>query len=211
MKPRIFFPSLALIIIIAYIACFRKAGQWLVNDDEPVTADAIVILMGSVYDRVLKASDLYHQGFSRNLVMVETRQYYDEEIMPSSEFSGTSNTGQSRNIAISLGVNPDSITILPGGATSTRMEATIIRDYLADRPDIDTILLVSSSEHTRRASIIFKSAFRKAEMPVHVVSSPSFYSDFNAKKWWRSKEDIKNVVSEYIKMAFFYVVDRWEL
>ena len=180
------------------------------NEDEPVTADAIVILMGSVYDRVLKASDLYHQRYSRNLVMVETRQFYDEEVL-SSEISGMSNTGQTRNIAISLGVNPDSITILPGGATSTRMEATIIREYLADRPDIDTILLVSSAEHTRRASIIFKSAFRKAEMPVHVVSSPSFYSDFNAKKWWRSKEDIKNVVTEYMKMTFFYVFDRWRL
>jgi len=207
MRFRIYFSAVVIfLIIILYIVICRNAGQWLVNEDEPITADAIVILMGSVYDRVLN-----HQGFSRNLIMVETRQFYDDEAMQSSEFRGTSNTGQTRNIAISLGVNPDSITILPGGATSTRMEATIIREYLADKPDIDTILLVSSAEHTRRASIIFKSAFRKAEMPVYVVSSPSFYSDFNTKKWWRSKNEIKNVVTEYLKMAFFYVFDRWRL
>ncbi len=202
MKSRILLSSIVLIIIIAYIACCRKAGQWLVKEDEPVTADAIVILMGSVYDRVLKATDLYHQGFSKKLIMVETRKVEDFKIR---------NTSQTRNIAISLGIHPDSITVLPGAATSTRMEAITVREYLGNNTDIDTILLVSSAEHTRRASIIFKSAFRKAAMSVNVVSSPSYYSDFDADKWWRSKKNIKEVIMEYIKIAFFYVFDRWRL
>lgn len=209
MKSRICFSSIVLILIITiYIVCCRRAGQWLVNEDEPVKADAIVILMGNVYDRVLQASDLYQQGFSRNIIMVETRQFIEDEPMEAYEPNYISNTGQTRNIAISLGVNPDSITILQGGATSTWMEAMIIREYLSDEPGIDTILLVSSAEHTRRASLIFDSAFRKAGMPVNVVSSPSYYSDFNAEKWWSKREYIKEVAMEYLKIGKFYAFDR---
>ncbi|MBN1386925.1 MAG: YdcF family protein [Bacteroidales bacterium] len=211
MRQRIFFCSIVLIIIIAYIVSCRRAGQWLVNEDEPVRADAIVILMGSVYDRVLKASDLYHQGFSNNIIMVETRQFEGDEYKEVNRFANISNTGQTRNIAVSLGVNPDSITVLPGGAKSTHMEATIIREYIAGKPEIDTILLVSSAEHTRRASLIFKSAFVKTGMPVKVVSIPSYYSDFNAEKWWKSRKQVKEVLMEYLKISDFYVFDRRKL
>jgi len=181
------------------------------KEDEPVQADAIVILMGSVYDRVLQASDLYLQGLSRQMIMVETRQLDDDKVLKGEEVYNISNTGQTRNVAVSLGVPLDSIIILPGGAASTRMEAIIFRDYFVNKPDIDTILLVSSAEHTRRASIIFKTVFRKAGLPVHVVSSPSTYSGFNAEKWWKSRNEIKDVVMEYLKIGYFFLFDRWKL
>lgn len=211
MKFRIYFFGVLLIIIIVYIGSCRKAGQWLMKEDEPVQADAIVILMGSVYDRVLQASDLYLQGLSRQMIMVETRQLDDDKVLKGEEVYNISNTGQTRNVAVSLGVPLDSIIILPGGAASTRMEAIIFRDYFVNKPDIDTILLVSSAEHTRRASIIFKTVFRKAGLPVHVVSSPSTYSGFNAEKWWKSRNEIKDVVMEYLKIGYFFLFDRWKL
>ena len=211
MKFRIYFFGVLLIIIIVYIGSCRKAGHWLMKEDEPVPADAIVILMGSVYDRVLQASDLYQQGLSRKMLMVETIKTDDDKVLQGEAVYNRSNTGQTRNLAISLGVPPDSIKILPGGATSTQMEAIIIRSYLANHPGIDTILLVSSAEHTLRASIIFKSAFRKADMKVHVVSSPSIYSHFHAEKWWKSREGIKDVLMEYLKIGYFFFFDRFKL
>jgi len=71
------------------------------------------------------------------------------------------------------------------------MEATIVREYLTDKPCIDTLLLVSSAPHTRRAYLIFKYAFRKSDMPVQVVCSPSSYTNFDAENWWRSREDVQ--------------------
>ena len=200
-----------LIFVILFIGLCSRAGRWLVKEDEPVQADAIVILMGSVYDRVLQASDLYQRGLGREMIIVETRKT-DKDKDP--EYEGgykKSNTGQTRNLAIALGIPSDSIKILPGGATSTQMEAMIIRRYLAYHPSIDTILLVSSAEHTLRASIIFKYAFRKAGMMVQVVTSPSIYTRFDADKWWKSWQGIQDVLFEYLKIGYFFFFERYNL
>jgi uncharacterized SAM-binding protein YcdF (DUF218 family) len=211
MKSRIIIFCTLFIIVIVFIVNCRKAGEWLVEEDEPVQADAIVILMGSVYDRVLHAVDLFQQGWSTKMIIVETRRVHDDKVIRGEAKYNKSNTGQTRNIAISLGIPADSIITLWGGARSTQKEAIIIRHYLANKPEIDTILLVSSAEHTRRASIIFKFAFKQAGMPVHVVSCPSGYSDFNAEKWWTSGATIIDVFMEYIKLANFVFIQRRKL
>ena len=63
----------------------------------------------------------------------------------------------------------------------------------------------------RRASMIFKAAFRDADMPVFIGCSPSTYSDFDAKYWWRGKEDIQTVISEFVKMASFVMFEKRDL
>ena len=114
-----------------------------------------------------------------------------------------SNSSQARSAAIKLGVPADSIILLPGDARSTLSEAMIVRKYLKDISSIDTIILVSSPAHLRRASIIFKNAFRNLPEPVFVGCSPSAYSSFSPDKWWRRKEDIQTVLTEYLKTGSF--------
>lgn len=122
-----------------------------------------------------------------------------------------SNTKQVVDAIVTLGIPSDSITIVPGDASSTQMEAMIIREYLANKPGMDTLLLVSSSDHTRRASMIFISAFRNSEKAVHILCSPSNYTNFNAEKWWKSKEGVQTVVMEYLKMGNFWVFEKRKL
>jgi hypothetical protein len=49
-------------------------GQCLIVNDEVKESDVIVVLMGSVYDRileaVLEAVDLYHEGYSDKIVLI---------------------------------------------------------------------------------------------------------------------------------------------
>ena len=194
-------------IIIVYVSACHRAGSWLVKADEPAHADAIVILMGSIADRVLQAADLYRQGLARKVIIVEASMgaYITLEGQGAHIIS---NTEQSLNASVVLGIPADSIIIVPGGATSTQMEAMIIREYLIKQSSIDTLLLVSSAFHTRRASMIFKSAFRKAGMSVYIVCSPSAYTNFNAEKWWRNKEGIQTVLLEYLKLFNFVLFER---
>ena len=119
-----------------------------------------------------------------------------------------STTDQARDAAVRLGIPADSITVLPGDARSTLTEAVVVRDYLSDKPETDTLILVSSPAHMRRASMIFKAAFRDSETPLVIGCSPSAYSSFKAEKWWRSKEDIQVVLSEYVKMASFVLFEK---
>jgi len=211
MKPKIYSVGILFIIIILYVGSCYRAGVWLVKeDDELVHADVIVILMGSITDRALQAVDLYRQGLAGKLIIVQASIGAYKAL----EARGAhiiSNTKYICDAIVALGIPSDSITILPGDATSTQMEAMIIREYLSTKPGIDTLLLVSSASHTRRASMIFKSAFRNAGMQVYVVCSPSTYTNFDAEKWWRSKEGIQTVLLEYLKIVNFVLFERREL
>lgn len=210
MKNRICFFGLLLIIAVLYIGGCRRAGRWLVKDDVPVHADAMVLLMGSFPERVMQAADLYKEGYAERLIIVhESMGPY--KILESRGADILNTTEQAHNSAVILGIPADSITVLPGDARSTLTEAAVVRDYLKFNPGIDTLILVSSPAHMRRASMIFRAAFRNSETPVFIGSSPSTYSSFNPEMWWRRKEDIQSVLSELLKIGSFVVFEKKKL
>ncbi len=168
------------------------------------------MLMGSIADRVLQTADLYNEGVAGRVWIVEAGMGADKAL----EERGVqliSNSTQARTSLISLGIPADSIMIIPGDATSTRMEAQIVRNFLRTQAGIDTLLLVSSSDHTRRASKIFKAAFSPMEEPPVLYCSVNSYTKFNAEKWWRSRDDIQNVLMEYLKLVNFVLFEKREL
>jgi len=205
----IFFMILFAISAICIVGC-RRAGTWLVKEKVPEHADALVLLMGSFPERVLEAVDLYKKGRSGRMIIVQEGMgpYY---ILESRGADILSTTEQAHNSAVSLGIPEDSITVLPGDARSTINEAVIISEYLAGKPEIDTIILVSSPSHMRRASMIFKAALRDAENPVYIGCSPSNYSNFNADRWWRDKEGVQTVLSEFVKIGSFMMFEKKKL
>jgi uncharacterized SAM-binding protein YcdF (DUF218 family) len=104
---------------------------------------------------------------------------------------------------VALGIPDSCITMLPGDARSTLDEALVVRDYLAGRDAMDTLILVSSPAHMRRAYMIFRAVLHESENDVYIGCSPSKYSSFKADKWWRRKEDIQSVLSEWVKILSF--------
>jgi len=210
MRKRIYILAAVTVILVLAVGSCRKAGTWLVKADNPPHADLMVMLTGSISDRVLQTTDLYNEG-------VATRLWIVEETMGASralEARGVkliSNSTQVKNAMITLGIPSDSIRILPGDAASTRMEAEIVRSYLRTQTSMDTLLIVTSAGHTRRAYKIFKAAFRNLEEAPVVYCSASKYTNFHAEKLWRSKEDIQEVVKEYMKLTNFVLFERREL
>jgi len=209
-KGKLALSFILLVVVSASVATCRKAGTWLVNNDTPKHADAMVILMGNIPDRVLQAGDLYNKGIAGKVIIVEESMGAFKAL----EARGAhiiSNTMQARNAAISLGIPADSIFILPGEARSTQQGAVIIREFLSKRTDIDTLLLVSSAPHTRRASIIFRKAFEANGNHVSVCSSPCRYTNYRGAGWWKHKEEIQAVLGEYVKMVNFWLFDKRRL
>ena len=207
MKYRIRFFGSLLVIIILYVSGCRRAGAWLVREDVPEHADAMVLLMGGFPERVLQTVDLWHADRADRIIIVE------ESMGPFKRLeergvSIISNSEQAANSLVTLGIPADSITLLPGNARSTLDEALVVRDYLAHSNSADTILLVSSATHMRRAYMIFNKAFKESDMPVYVGRSPSAWSSFNPDKWWRRKEDIQSVISEFVKIGSFVVFEK---
>jgi uncharacterized SAM-binding protein YcdF (DUF218 family) len=207
---RVFFPVIITLLIVIIVGGCRRSGLWLLKENVPMHADAMVVLMGSFPERVLQAVDLYREGKADRIIMVEEymgpfRQLEDRgvEIVSNSEQAVTS--------LVTLGVPVDSIILLPGDARSTMDEVIAVRDYLKSNPSVDTLILVSSPAHTRRANMIFRTALRKSSEEVVIGCSPSRYSDFNPHKWWKRKEDIQSVLSEYVKIISFMLFEHKQL
>jgi len=190
-----------------FIGSCRKTGLWLVREDVPMHADAMILLMGPFPERVLQVADLYHEGITDNLIIV----YESMGAYQALEERGATiirTTEQARDAAVALGVPDSCITMLPGDARSTLDEALAVSDYLAMQPGPDTLILVSSPAHMRRAYMIFKTVLKRADLNTYVGCSPSKYSSFNPDRWWRRKEDIQSVLSEWIKILNFKIIEQ---
>lgn len=188
----------------------RYAGTWLVRKDVKVKADVMVMLMGSIPDRVLEASDIYRAGYTKKIILVEENMGSYGKL----EERGAkilSNTTQCFNALVKLGVKATDITILPGDARSTLSEAVIVSNYLKGKPAVKQMILVTSPGHTRRSWIIFSRAFSKSGMNTGIIAIPSKYNAFSGHGWRKHKETIQTVMQEYMKLFSFYFFEQRKL
>ena len=210
MKSRFVFFGVLAALVLVYISACNRAGVWIARDDGPEHADALVLLMGGIADRVLQTADLYSGAVApRVIIVTESRGAY--KALEERGIALISSTEQVRDALTRLGVPADSIVILPGDARSTMEEAEAIRKYLESDIRIDTLVLVSSAYHMRRAGMIFEAALRKSGREMTVLCSPSDYTNFRARGWWKHKEEIQAVISEYIKIGSFLFIERGRL
>lgn len=200
-----------LVILLAFfiflsIFIVPNLGQWLVVTDELQESDMIVVLMGSVYDRILEASDLYNEGYSDRIVLINS-YITAKDIIIDRGIKVYGNTLLSKMAATDLGIPEEDVLILEGNSRSTQDEALTIREYIRNNREIESIILVTSKYHSGRAKKIFKKALSVLDREIDIYSSPSKYDPSNVNQWWRNREDFKWVVLEYLKLANFYF---WE-
>ncbi len=174
-------------------------GSFLVVKDKPVKADALIILMGNIPDRALEAFDLYKQGYARKIIIVMANRY-GIDFFREKGISLDGQTTITKKALVGMGVPAEDIIILPGDAKSTQEEAEALRKYIALHRQVDTVLLVSSSYHTRRAKLIFNNEMKKSGERVTIVSCPSKYTGFKENDWWKDRESSKIVFFEYLKI-----------
>ncbi len=200
-----------LVILLAFfiflsIFIVPNLGQWLVVTDELQESDMIVVLMGSVYDRILEAADLYDERYSDRIVLINS-YITAKDIMINRGIKVYGNTLTSKMAVIDLGIPEEDVLILEGNSRSTQDEALTIREYIRNNREIESIILVTSKFHSRRAKQIFKKALSVLDREMDVYSSPSKYDSSNSNQWWRNREDFQWVIFEYLKLANFYF---WE-
>lgn len=186
-------------------------GRWLIAEDELQTSDMIVVLTGSVHDRMLQAVDIYNEKYSDQIVLINTyNTRYDIQVKQGLEL--TPGYAQlSRIVAVDLGIPEENILILEGNAQSTKDEALILREYIKNNREIKSIIVVTSKYHSRRSKTIFTKALSYLDRKINIYSSPSKYDYFKVDQWWRKREDIGFVLSEYLKLANFYLREQFLL
>lgn len=161
------------------------AGTALVEDDGAVKADAIVVLGGDAFGtRIVRAAELEKAGYASRILVSgpvnllgrdsdETIVYASRKGYPATMFEAVP---------------------LPESAGSTESESQYLGSFLQQQ-GINSIDLVTSNYHTRRAARLWRKA--NPWLKINVVPAPDKY--FTAEAWYKSREGQKTFLLEWTK------------
>jgi len=183
-----------------------RVGDYLIVDEPRHPADAIVVVSGSVPDRILEAVDLYRAGLSPRIVLSREGPPPGLDALRAKGANMPERHDLNRSIAEQLGVPPNAISVVYDRvASSTVNEADIVVPYLQNAR-IRSVLLVTSKMHARRAGIIFRAV---AGRSVAVTVCASHYDPYDPASWWRYRAMVRKVTIEYQKLLVADLWDRW--
>jgi uncharacterized SAM-binding protein YcdF (DUF218 family) len=182
------------------------AGRLLVvSDPLPAHADAIVILSGAVTERVLEAADLYRAHVAPSVVVTREPLRRGDAALRARGVHLPEGDDLTRMALAQLGVPPAAIVRLQRRTVSTRTEARTIARW-ACKHHLHTLVVVTSRAHTRRARLILRQALGPG---IALSIRPSPYDSFSPRRWYRVRRDAKEVLSEYEKLANYWLREHW--
>ncbi|MGD0946911.1 MAG: YdcF family protein [Candidatus Binatia bacterium] len=180
-------------------------GRFLIVRDAARPAEAIVVLSGSLPDRILEAVDLYQARLAPRIILTRGPVLPGLAILRQRGGNVPEPHEENQIIAQQLGVPAAAIVLIPTPVSSTIAEAQLVVNYLhAQR--LKSVLLVTSQTHARRAAMIFRHV---AGDSVQVAVCPSPYDSFTPESWWRERGIARRVVTEYAKLLNYLLIDRW--
>jgi uncharacterized SAM-binding protein YcdF (DUF218 family) len=185
--------SIALLVGVA-----SKAGSFLILD-APRPADAIVVLAGETDARPRRALELARQGYSKRIVLdvpAAARLYEFTQVDLAERYAHDLQVAELPSDAV--------MVVCPIDGLSTKDESRDVEKCLQRQP-AQSVLLVTSDFHTRRALEIFR-----RQLPDHQYSVAAAHSEdqFGA-HWWRRRQWAKVCLEEWMKFIWWKTVDRW--
>lgn len=168
-------------------------GAWLDIGKPPQPTDSVMILSGDSDVRPFVGAALVKTGFADKVLVTES-------LPPAG--SGPAEHEVSFQMLAAAGLAADQVVLLEGACENTYDEARSLRRFLATHP-LETITVVTSEYHTRRADWIFRQVLETKADQVHFVSAPT--DRFDANNWWRNAQGMRFYLSEYIKLGFYWV------
>ena len=186
-------------------AALLGAGRLLVvSDPLPTRADAIVVMSGSIADRVLEAADLYRSGVAARVVVTRERLPRGETSLRARGVRLPESSEQTLAALHALGVPPSATVVIPRRTSSTDSEARTIARWACARAK--SLVVVTSRYHARRARLILRQALAPG---ILLALRPSRYDPFEATRWWSDRRDAKAVLSELEKLTHYWTHEHW--
>jgi uncharacterized SAM-binding protein YcdF (DUF218 family) len=185
--------GLLLLLALTHRLWLPLIGGFLIVADPLQPADAIVPLAGGV-ERVEYAAKLYHNDYATWFVATSMPHN-----MPGIRESYS--TLISRE-AMWHGVPEEAIVQATTLVSTTYQEALVVRD-LAQQQEWDTLLVVSSPSHTRRARWIFRDVFADTAIEIRVHPVDDHW--YTPAIWWQRQDGLRETWTEYLKLGMYIV------
>jgi uncharacterized SAM-binding protein YcdF (DUF218 family) len=195
---------LALLFYFGPSSILVRAGEFLVLEEKPVRADAIVVLSTGVeyYPRLVAAADLYEKNFAGKIAINGNRKSATLRELEAKGFKACCPWYENAiRILSMLGVPKKKIMpINAEDAYDTISEAEIVGNDLVSQ-GVKTIILTTSKFHSRRAHFIWTKIF---DGKLAVYSVPAKKDPFDPRGWWKDGRQIRWVLSEYGAWVYYY-------
>jgi uncharacterized SAM-binding protein YcdF (DUF218 family) len=185
----------AIILFVFRAPVFEGIGSFLVFQDELEPSDAIVVLAGSYTgNRIEEAVRIFDKGMGKVLVF-SGYSYYP----------GMDSHRGMKEYAIKLGVPDDKIIAEKAtGEISTWGEA-LANIKLLERLKAKSLILVTSSFHTRRSHLVYERAIKSLNMDITLRVQPAYDPKVPYPGWWEIRSGKKIVFQEYIKLFYYFI------
>lgn len=191
-KRKIIILLIATVVLMSVIGA--NLGKFLVQSDKLEKADAIAVFSGDNGPRTERAVELLKEGYADYLILSGGKVYDDvtmAELM--------------KNHAIKLGVDEDKI-LIDDEASTTNENAAFTAEIIEEH-NFKSAIVVTSDYHTRRSKLAMEKALENILIDgekVFVSVTPSKEEKFTT-KWWTSGNSVLMVISEYLKLAGYWV------
>lgn len=177
------------------------AARWLIVTAAPDRGDAILLLSGSssIRERAHYAAELYSQHRAPKILLTNDNQrggwsQADQRNLYSYETAG-------RELQ-RLGVPPGDIEVIGTVVNGTYDEANVVRQFSAEK-NINSLVLVTSAYHSRRALSTFRSVFEGSGITIGLAPAPPGWQTPKPATWWLFPRGWQVVAGEYLKLFFY--------
>jgi uncharacterized SAM-binding protein YcdF (DUF218 family) len=186
---------LVAIVLAAVIALLGPGFLLDAPQPAPQVSDAIVVISGDEQmARFAEGLNLYQQGFGRYLVF--SGAAFD---------NGTSNADVMRGLAVERGV-PDAAILEEPQGEDTWGNAVFTRQVLEEH-SLQSVILVTSPYHLRRAQVTFDAAYAGSGIQVTVHAAPD--SQWRKLSWWQQPETRRLTFTELQKLAYIFATGQY--
>ncbi len=183
--------TVSALLAVIFTGAFLWAGSFLVVDEEFKSAEYCHVLGGN-RKRVEFAIELYREGFCAKVIFIG-----------GADGSGQSYASRQRAYAIDQGVREQDILTDETDVNTTFGEIALLGQMIEmQQPAALRVAHITDGFHTRRVRMVSGWVLSEA-LDVQVVSVP-FEKSFFEEDWWQDRPSRKMVVTEYIKIVFYF-------
>ena len=189
--------TLCAVAYLSRLSLLPYMCTWLDVGESPDCADCVYILPGDETLRPLVGAALVNAGLARDVLVPSTRVSADEMdgiSQPTSEIV--------RRVLLHRGIPQEKIVSLDGANRTTFDDARVLSDYLDSVPQ-DTVIVITNAFHTRRTRFIFREVLGRKSERLRFVAAPN--PGFADDNWWQQRSGIRSVLSENIKLWFYFL------
>ena len=183
----------------------RALGHYLITAHPTAKADLVLVLSGEPFLCVPEAARIYHEGLTPSILLTNEPRPRGQEDLLRLGIRFPDAQEISLHLLEALRVPKQAIHILEERADGTQDEMRAVSRFLASR-SVRTLIVVTSKAHSSRAYKIFSAGLGPK---VRVLMRPVPSDPFDPDRWWKDRQDRRQVFHEYASFLDLWRHELW--